>query len=207
MISYLVYGGSYNPIHYGHLKTIEFVLKTNQCEEVWIVPTYRSPFKLEEEYAPAEKRYKMIQIAIESYFSVDLVSKVKLWDWEIQEKRIYYTVETLRKLPEPEKTGILIGADSLLHLEKWREIDWILQNFSFYIVQRAEHPKSLIESKIQELKMTIPYGKFHLLLYEPPNCSSTKIRELIKKNVSYQFLKDCLPYEVYLFIKNESLYF
>lgn len=203
----LVYGGSFNPVHNGHLQIIKFVLETRVCEELWLVPTYRSPFKKEEYYAPPSLRLALLDLAMKSYVPADLQKKIRLIDWEMQEDRIYYTVDTLRKIEDGEKTGLLLGADSVLFLHLWKEIDWILQHFSIYVVPRSGYEKSHVRSHIQTMQSAHPESVFHWLDFLPPDCASSEIRKKLKEGADYAQLEDCLPPGIYAFLKKQDFFF
>jgi nicotinate-nucleotide adenylyltransferase len=202
----LIYGGSFNPIHKGHLATIEYVLKNQICLEIYIIPTYQSPFKDQSIYAPAEIRYEMIQYALHSYFDEELYNKIKLLDIEIKEKTINYTAKTLRKIQDNVRTGLLLGADNLDSLALWKEIEWILTYYPIFIIYRNEYHISKIKKKIAQLKSFFPMGEFHIIDFLPPDCSSSEIRKKIKFSASYDSLKDCLLPEIYSLIKKYKLY-
>jgi nicotinate-nucleotide adenylyltransferase len=203
----LFYGGSFNPVHKGHLATIEYVLKEKICLEVLVVPNYQSPLKDKTEYASEEIRFEMLQYALRSYFEDDLFFKIQLLDVEIKEKNVNYTANTLKKIDNSVKMGILIGADSLETLHLWREIEWILTYYPFYVVPRANISLTKTQSQIHQLKGFYPMADFILLNFIPPNCSATEIRKKIKENAQYQELKDCLLPETYSLIKKYNLYY
>jgi nicotinic acid mononucleotide adenylyltransferase len=103
--------------------------------------------------------------------------------------------------------GILIGADSLETLHLWREIEWILTYYPFYVVPRANISLPKTQNQIHQLKGFYPMAEFILLDFIPPNCSATEIRKKIKENAQYQELKDCLLPETYSLIKKYNLYY
>ncbi len=205
-ITRLIYGGSFNPVHKGHLATIEYVLANKICLEVFIIPAYQSPFKNIQEYAPAEIRFEMLQYAIQSYFSENSLQHIHLLDIEIKEKKVNFTANTLKKLSDNIKTGILIGADSLPDLHRWREIEWILTYYPFYIVMRKNIKKQEVNKNIENLKGFFPMGNFIVLDFYPPSCSSTEIRNKVKYSHSYEEFKNCLLPETYSIIRKNKLY-
>ncbi|MFN3603283.1 MAG: nicotinate-nicotinamide nucleotide adenylyltransferase [Leptonema sp. (in: bacteria)] len=205
LIARLVYGGSFNPIHKGHLDVIDYVLKKNICLEIFIIPNYQSPFKDLKDYAPPEIRLEMIHYAIQSYFSLEIQNKIKILDIEIREKKISYTVETLKKIRDNVKTGILIGSDHLEHLLLWKEIEWIFTYYPFYVIKRKNAEES-VKQKIEKIQSFYPSCKFVLIDYVPKNCESKLIREKIKWNADYSDLSDCLTPEVFSLIKKNKLY-
>lgn len=206
MIERLIYGGSFNPIHKGHLATIEYVLNHEICKEIFIIPTYQSPFKNKNYYATAELRFTMVEKAISSYFSKELQKKIVLSDIEIKDQTINYTVNTLKSLQDNTPTGILIGADGLETLHLWKEIEWILENYTFFIISRYSYPLEKQKKEIEKIKSMFPKSQFITIEFYPPNCSSSEIRRKIMQCVPYENLRDCLCEEVYNFIIENSLY-
>ncbi len=71
----ILFGGSFNPIHLGHLKMIEYLLNHSICENLIVMPAYQSPFKKNQSYAPEEIRLLMVNKAMNSYFPENLKKK------------------------------------------------------------------------------------------------------------------------------------
>lgn len=206
MITRLIFGGSFNPIHKGHLETIEYVLKNSICLEIFLIPNYQSPFKKEEEYAPAELRLEMIQYSLRSYFIDEFLNKIKILDIELKQKKISYTIETLQAIQDLVKTGILIGSDTLTSLYLWKEIEWILTYYPFYVIRRNEISKNIVLKEIERIKSFYPSANFHLIDFSPKACKAKEIREKIKFGCDYSVLKDCITPEVFSIIKKNKLY-
>ncbi len=206
MIPRLIYGGSFNPIHKGHLETIEYVLRNSICLEIFLIPNYQSPFKKKEDYAPAEIRLEMIQYSLQSYFHKELLKKIKILDIELKQKKISYTVETLRVIQDSIKTGILIGSDILESLHLWKEIEWIFTYYPFFIIRRNQMTKEHIEKKIEKIKSIYPVANFYIIDFSPKSCKAKEIREKIRIGYDYSKLKDCITYEAFCIIKKNYLY-
>lgn len=202
----LIFGGSFNPIHKGHLEIIDFVLKNQICFELYLIPNYQSPFKENTEYAPADIRLEMIQYSVKNYFSEEFQKKIKILDIEIKEKKISYTAETLEKIQDNVKTGILIGSDNIKDLPKWKKIEWIFTYYPFYVIYRNNQNRTSLKKEIEKIKSYFPSANFYILDFSPRPCKSKEIREQIKNRESYEVLKNCLTSEAFSIIKKYQLY-
>lgn len=117
-----LFGGSFDPVHYGHLLLAECCREQCRLDEVWFVPAAVPPHKQDRQLSPAEARVEMLQLAIAGHeaFSVDR--------YEIDRGGVSYTVDTLRhvrrEFPE-EEPFLLMGADMLCDLPHWHEADQI----------------------------------------------------------------------------------
>jgi nicotinate-nucleotide adenylyltransferase len=117
-----LFGGSFDPIHHGHLLVAQAVCEALDLEELRFVPAFQQPFKLGRHSATPEMRGRMVGLAIAGY------PRFRLETEELNRGGISYTVDTLRALAarEPRKRfALLVGADAAHDLAKWREGDQI----------------------------------------------------------------------------------
>lgn len=129
----LYFGGSFNPIHHGHLICARAVAEAAGYEQVVLIPTSQSPHKpMTPELAPAADRLEMCRRAIEGdpLFDVN--------DIEIRRSGASYTIETVQELARPtgNKPRWLIGADMLLYLPKWHHATELLEQTNFVVMAR-----------------------------------------------------------------------
>ena len=113
-----IFGGTFDPVHYGHLLLGEYCREQCRLDEVWFVPAAVPPHKQGEELTPGEQRAEMLELAIGGHESL-LVCRD-----EITHGGVSYTVDTLRRLASEEpkrELFLLLGADSLHDLPLWRE--------------------------------------------------------------------------------------
>src|SRR6476620_7357600 len=113
-----LYGGSFDPIHYGHLLLAECARETLSLDEVWLMPAAVPPHKQTRELAPAKHRLAMLQLALAGH------EQIKSSQLEIDRGGISYTVDSLAAIHElhPDATlFLLMGPDSLNDLPTWRE--------------------------------------------------------------------------------------
>jgi nicotinate-nucleotide adenylyltransferase len=113
-----LFGGSFDPIHHGHLIVAQAVLEALDLEEMRFVPAFEQPFKRGRHGAPPEVRARMVSLAIEGQ------PRFRLETAELDRGGPSYTVDTLRALQarEPGKRfALLVGADAARELDQWRE--------------------------------------------------------------------------------------
>ncbi len=194
-----VLGGSFNPIHMGHLILAEFIRYEFNLEKIVFVPAKIPPHKIDEKLVSAKHRYNMVKHAIEDnpHFEVSQI--------ELNREGTSYTVDTLSQISEsyPDKDFYFIcGADSLMKFETWRNIAEIFRLSDIIIAGRSEVHAEEIEEQIKYFQ-----GKYnsHIFCSKSPfiDISSTQIRDRIKKRLSIKYM---VPDEVCKYIKLHGLY-
>ena len=113
-----LYGGSFDPVHYGHLLLAECCRETLALDEVWLIPAAVPPHKQSRELAAGKHRYEMLELALAGH------EQLKPSRLELDRGGVSYTLDTLMAVRElaPEATlFFLMGADSLTDLPNWRE--------------------------------------------------------------------------------------
>ena len=160
-----IYGGSFNPVHWGHVGLAEWIVAHTDLDEVWLMVTPNNPLKDPKILADEQVRLGQVRAAIAG--KKGLVAS----DFEFHLPRPTYTAETLRVLraayPEHDFT-LIIGEDNLAIFDKWREYDYILANYRVFVYPRKGCPS--VEKD---------YGDNVHILREAPlyDISSTEIRE------------------------------
>lgn len=190
-----IFGGSFNPIHIGHLIIANFFVIEHNLDICFFVPNHISPFKTNENESIEDfHRLKMIELAIRNN------PKFAIETFEIDKGGISYTFETIlhfkTKYPLSE-LFLLIGYDQLKLFTQWKNWEIILEN-SFLVAARRNtnaFDKNLLPPKYQE----------KILYLENPiiEISSTQIRNYIKTSKSIDYL---VPEEVKNYIKMNNLY-
>ena len=113
-----ILGGTFDPIHYGHLLLAECCREQARLDEVWFLPTPQSPHKLHQQSAAAEQRVEMLELAIAGH------AAFKVSRYEVDRGGVNYTVETLAHFAAEDPTRelfFLMGADALFDLPNWRQ--------------------------------------------------------------------------------------
>ncbi len=153
----VLFGGSFDPLHKGHIKIIQEILKKLNVDRVFVCPTYLNPFK-KEFHAPPHIRLRWLKKVLKKYPSVSICN------YEVKQNRPVATIETVRyfyKYFNVEKIYLIIGADNLDSLCKWREFDKLKRLVTFVVATR-EGKK--IPKNLKKLSVNV-------------NISSTKLRE------------------------------
>lgn len=192
-----VMGGTFDPIHYGHLLAADEAHAAFGLSEVVFVPTGRPPHKLNKKVTAAEDRYLMTELATINcpYFSVSRV--------EIDRQGSSYTIDTLRTLHSmPEYAGaefyFITGLDAVLDIVSWKNPEEIMNMCKFVAVSRYGYTRGKMLELPAELREKIIPLEIPLLAI-----SSTELRERVRRERSIRFM---VPPAVEQFIRKKSLY-
>ncbi|HHW02001.1 MAG TPA: nicotinate-nucleotide adenylyltransferase [Thermoanaerobacterales bacterium] len=195
-----IMGGTFDPIHYGHLVTAEAARINFHLDEVIFTPAGNPPHKKNYTVTPAEHRYLMTALAINGnpYFKVSRV--------EIDRKGYTYTVDTLRYFAREygKDTALFFisGADAILDILTWKDVEEILNMCTFIAATRPGYPMEKLKQKLQEIKDL--YGKeVYPLEVTGMDISSTEIRRRVRENLSIKYL---LPESIEMYIKKHGIY-
>lgn len=185
-----IYGGTFNPIHSGHIKTAEEVLQLRKLDKIIYIPCFISPHKKNFKSVSAEHRFKMVQLAIKNNknFSIS--------DIEIQKEKVSYTYETILELKKQyENIELIIGYDNMLSFNKWKYPDLILQNAKVIVLRRMESISTKIEHNFDKSMIFLKTSYYQI--------SSTDIRERLNKGLP---INNLVPKSVMKYIYNLNLY-
>lgn len=168
MDSVMLYFGSFNPVHKGHLAVAEWVLAQGICDRVWFVVSPHNPLKEERTLMSGEHRLAMVSLAVgESPYA----DRMKVCDVEFTLPRPSYTIETLSVLdmlyPGIE-FSVLVGSDIPAQIVKWKDWRKLLNNYKIYVYPRRGYPTAGADPGFVILE-NAPYE----------DCSSTEIRNTI----------------------------
>ena len=173
-----IYGGSFNPIHFGHTGLAQWVVNNTDLDEVWLMVSPNNPLKDASILADEQKR---LAAAKEIIGDGRLASgkRIIVSDFEFTLPRPNYTANTLMELqkqyPQHEFT-LIIGEDNLEIFPKWREYTYLLENFRILVYPRKGSEKS-VEQMMQELE-TAHIKEVQLLANAPYfEISSTELRK------------------------------
>ena len=184
-----IFGGTFNPIHKGHMCLAKQAKKALKLDKIVFVPAYIPPHKSSQGVIGADKRFHMIELAISGKpdFSVSR--------YEINKKKKVYSVETVayfkKVFPKNTQLFFLAGADSLKGLSRWKKSDRLIGLCEFVAFSRPGFELDTKTPRIKTINMTAL------------DISSTCVRECIKKDKSITGL---VPKAVADYIKQKSLY-
>ena len=189
-----IFGGTFNPIHNGHLHLLQEAEKSLSLDRILVIPTNIPPHKRAEDLAPGADRLEMARLAVMEYKNV-FVS-----DIELKAKGKSYTVLTLKKLKAlfPEDTfTLLMGADMLLTFDKWYRWEEILTLAGLAAFARGDGEEQILLQKAR----TLPGAR--VVRVEPLPLSSTQVREIIRAGGD---VSGMVPEEVFRYIVRRGLY-
>lgn len=140
----LLYFGSFNPVHYGHLSIVQYLCSQPEIEEVRLVLSPKNPLKKAADLSDATERLNGLNAALDlarsrNFFPSDKPIHVSTVEFDLPQP--LYTLKTLRHLQtmEPEQDFILlIGGDNITSLEKWYQYDVLLQEFRIWVYPRLD---------------------------------------------------------------------
>lgn len=190
----LIFGGTFNPIHNGHLILAEHCINEEGFDKVVFIPTMNPYYK---DTLNFDTRLKMLKMAIKDNDKFAYSSIEKRYNLE---GKLYLILEKISKLSDDDIT-ILIGSDSLMNLDWWYKIDEILKKYKILVLKRDDEDEA-ISIKIAEYKEK--YGAdIKVLNNKRVEISSSMIREMIKNGKSIKYL---VRDDVEKFIRDEKLY-
>lgn len=195
-----IMGGTFDPIHNGHLMLGEYAYKQYELDEIWFMPNGNPPHKASESIESlTNNRVEMVKRAI------DGVSYFTLQRYEVDNVDVNYSYKTVahfnRVYPEYE-FYFIIGADSLFNMEKWIHPEILLKSCKMLAAYRDEKSTDEMLAQIQYLNEK--YGADIYLLNTPNvDISSSDIRRMIKEGKS---IKDLVPEAVFQFIEEKQLF-
>ena len=172
-----IYGGSFNPIHFGHTGLAQWVVKNTDLDEVWLMISPNNPLKDVSILADEQVRLQEAKEAIRRLGEEG--KRIVVSDFEFSLPRPNYTANTLRELkkqhPQHEFT-LIIGEDNLEIFSKWKEYTYLLENFRILVYPRKGSGKSA-EQMLKELE-TAHIKEVQLLANAPYfEISSTELRK------------------------------
>jgi len=196
-----IFGGSFDPVHYGHLLLAETCREQARLDEVWFVPNALSPLKRDHPPAAPKHRLEMLQLAIGGHeaFRVSTI--------ELDRGGISFTVDTLAEIGREQSSAelfFLLGGDSLADLPLWREPGRICELAQPLIVRRHGSPEPRYEALQGLLSAERLENVRHLTVQMPIiELSSTDLRRRVASGQSIRFRT---PRAVEKYIESNGLY-
>jgi nicotinate-nucleotide adenylyltransferase len=214
-----IFGGSFNPVHYGHLRTCEELLEKASLDKIIFIPTNITSNK-HETAINSNSRFEMVKMAITSN------NKFEVSDIEIKRGGVsfsYNTIQELKEIHHGDDLFFIIGFEAFTEIKNWKESNLLFEMTNFIIISRGLDIKTKYENLTSVLKyipesihnkIDIDVSRDRLIIY-PENISifllevtrldisSTKIRNNFKKKLSNRFL---LPNETIEYIIRSGIY-
>ena len=194
-----IMGGTFDPIHWGHLIIAEEVREALGLSEVLFIPCGQPWLKLERPITPAVHRVEMMRLA------VGTTPQFKLSEVEVQRSGPSYSVDTLVELREQLGGGaelfFIVGCDALADLARWKEPQRLIQLCSLVAVPRL----NFNSPDLKALERSVPGVSERLINVAAPiiDISSSRIRERVRKGLSIRYL---VPEKVEEYIARQKLY-
>lgn len=174
-----VYSGSFDPLHIGHLAIMEYLTNEREFDWVYLIVSPQNPLKGKEKARNARQRYKTAVEAVARHPEL----RVRVDDIELAMPAPHYTIKTLDALREREPENeftLVIGADNLYDIRKWRDSERILREYGVVVYPRAGYDLEAIRAQLLEECRQSPDTRPYLIrIADAPivDISSTEIRK------------------------------
>jgi nicotinate-nucleotide adenylyltransferase len=196
-----VFGGTFDPVHFGHLILAEQAREQGRLDEVWFVPAARPPHKSESELTRFDQRAEMLDLAIAGH------AAFRVLDLEIERPGPSYTVDTLTELHHNSPQAdlwLLVGSDTLVDLGSWHEKERLAELAGLLIMARPGHAIPDANRVRDELGMR-PGSPLRMETVDAPLIDISS-RDLRGRAAAGRSLRYFLPRSVEVYIKEKHLY-
>lgn len=210
-----VYGGSFNPVHYGHLKTAAFVLDNLDISTVYLMPNSNPPHKNSKLNADISQRLDMLNLAVKDFGNENLGISEAECDTSVR----HYTCDSLEKLQQKyphAELFFIMGMDSLYSLDTWKNGFDLIEMANIIVLKRPSYPFDALPDNIR--KHMDEKHRFRYIPLDSPDfsVSSTEIRNALMKlrtpdkfdfsGMYRSYLKKTIPPSVLDYILEHNLY-
>lgn len=197
-----IYGGSFDPVHFGHINLALEIAEAHQLDQVWFVPAYVSPHKQGSPPAAAEHRLQMLRLALEE------IPQFRVLEKEIQQSGPSYTIDTVRFLVDearekalPERLYLILGEDVAAGFLQWRHPEEIIRLVPLLIGGRTLSTLQPIFPRCPpEIAKVIQEGFTQVRVLE---ISSTEIRRRVRAGL---YCRHLVPSKVVDYIYEHCIY-
>ncbi|NWG28061.1 MAG: nicotinate-nucleotide adenylyltransferase [Ignavibacteriaceae bacterium] len=185
-----IFGGTFDPIHLGHLITAQSVREIRNLDKIIFIPAFISPHKGDMKTSSAEDRLNMIKLAIDGIPFFDYS------DIEIKKGGVSYTIETLKELKKIyDEMEFIIGYDNIFTFHTWKEPDEIMKLAKIIVLKRKSSHPPQFEDKYYKQAVFVQTRGIEI--------SATDLRERVRKGLPINFL---VPPKVMEYIYQHKLY-
>jgi nicotinate-nucleotide adenylyltransferase len=151
-----IFGGTFDPIHRGHLQVAEDVLQQYGLDQIWIVPCAQPPHKAAGALASAQERLEMVRIALKN------LKALRVSDVEIQRNGPSYTIDTLTalsaELGHDTQLFFLVGVDAFLEMHTWKSYRLLFSRAAFIVMTRPDSAKQSLSLR----ELALNYAHQHI---------------------------------------------
>ena len=185
-------GGSFDPVHFGHLVAAQDAFEQHKLDRVIFVPAAQAPLKPNDVQCPAKDRLAMVRAAVEGD------ARFEVSDYELRKGGVSYTIDSARHFKKqfPNDTLFwIIGGDQLPRLHLWKDIDKLVTLVEFIFLNRPGHPA--------QARADIPGLRLHRCDGHLVEISSTELRARIRQNRPLDFF---IPHKAIVLIRKKGLY-
>lgn len=195
-----ILGGTFDPVHYGHLILAEQAREQGRLDQVWFIPAPRPPHKDEDGVTRFEQRVEMLNLALagQPAFRVDEIEKDR--------PGLSYSVDTLAELHARhpgDEFFLLVGSDTVADLPKWREPRRLLQSAGLLVMVRPGYPLPDLEQLRRELGMAGEPLRLETLEIPAIDIASRDLRRRVAEGRSIRYF---VPRAVEMYILEKKLY-
>ncbi len=187
-----IFGGTYDPVHTGHLAIAKAFLDSGEIDELWIMPAPDPPHKSQDVILPFEVRYKLLELGFSQWGNVvisDFENNLSVPSYSFR------TIQNLKKRYPDKEFYFCIGSDSLENLSTWYRYKDLSKECMFMVAVRPGFNKEKVETDILKRCKLVPH--------KPVDISSTQIRQFIKEGKDISGL---VPDSVKEYIHSNNLY-
>ncbi len=185
-----IFGGTFDPIHHGHLITAQSVREIRDLDKIIFIPSFISPHKADVNSASPEHRMNMLKLAVEE------VDFFEVSDYEIIKEGISYTIDTLKEFKKKyDKLEFIIGYDNIFKFHTWKNPDEIMKTTKILVLKRKSSLPPPHEDKYVKSALFVETRGIEI--------SATDIREKVKQGMPIHYL---VPEKVKEYIYSFNLY-
>ena len=185
-------GGSFDPVHFGHLIAAQDAYEQHQLDRLVLVPAAQAPLKAKEVQSSAEDRLAMLRAAVE------WDHRFEISDFELRRGGVSFTIDSarhFRRLYPDDQLYWIIGGDQLPRLNLWKDINELARLVEFIVLERPGYPLKAV--------VDIPGFRLHRCDGHLLGISSTELRERVKQGLSLDYF---VPHKAIVYITENRLY-
>lgn len=193
-----ILGGTFNPIHLGHLRAAEDIAEDLALQKVYLIPSGVPPHKPQSPIADFSHRFEMVRLASE------ISPLLEVWDLEGKRPGLSYSIETLREFHSSFGPGLelffIIGTDAFMEIKAWKDYQNLFRYASFVVINRPGYTAERLITFLDSLNVGFKWSPEKECFYHPSgtilykkditlmDISASRIREMVSKGKSIRFL-------------------